>query len=244
MLPLIGITSGTASVPVAAGQLASCYVGTEYSRAVRKAGGVPVILPAISGCEEALAAEYAARIDGLLLAGGTDIHPRYYGQAIDPALTCDPDPVRDTFELALIARARRARLPILGICRGLQLLNVAYGGSLHQDLPHTQPVPAGVRTLRGQVTDVTVVPGTQLHGLLGIDHARVFCLHHQAIDQVGVGLIQAARAPDGLIEAIEFPSSEFILGVMWHPEQMSGSDAHAPYRALVARAAAGMQAHH
>ncbi len=243
MRPRIGITSGSAGLRVAAGVLPSHYVGTGYARAVDRAGGTPVILPAVAGSERELALEYAAQIHGLVLAGGTDIHPHSYREPIQQALTDGPDLSRDTLELALVAEARRTGMPVLGICRGMQLLNVAYGGSLHQHKPHAQGAGAVVNGLKVTLTEVTVRAGSRLRDVLGRPRARVYCIHHQAIGRLGRGLAATAHSSDGLVEAVEDPSARLVLGVMWHPEQMSGQvGADAPYRALVSAAAARVQA--
>ena len=136
--PRIAISSGRAGVAVDAGLLPSYYLGEGYPRAVAAAGGIPLILPCVPGQEDELAAASLDGLDGLLLAGGTDIHPESYGQPYEPALTHDPDQVRDRFELALVRTARQRSLPVLGVCRGFQILNVAYGGSLSQHKPHEQ----------------------------------------------------------------------------------------------------------
>ena len=239
MRPRIGITSGSAGLQVAAGLLPSHYVGTGYCRAVQQAGGTPVILPAVTGFERELATAYSSLVDGLVLAGGADIHPQSYGESIQPALTADPDLSRDTLELALVAEARCTGLPVLGICRGMQLLNVAYGGSLHQHKPHVDGARADVNGLEVTLTEASVGAGSRLHDVLGRDRARVYCIHHQAIARLGNGLAASAHSADGLVESIEDASAEMVLGVMWHPEQMTGHvGADAPYRALVSAAAA------
>jgi putative glutamine amidotransferase len=231
--PRIGITCGTAEVPVAEGALPSHYVGLGYARSVAEAGGIPVLLPAVAGYEGQLAVEYLSQIDGLLLAGGTDIHPDVYGQPLDPRHTHAPDQHRDRFELALVRHARAQDLPILGVCRGFQLLNVACGGTLDQHRPHEHHALAPVPGLRVQVTPVAVESGTTLAQVLGVDQLDVYCLHHQAIGRLAAGLRVAAYAGDGLIEAIEDPQARFTLGVLWHPEQMAEAGALLPYTALV-----------
>ena len=205
--------------------------------------GTPVILPAVAGSEPELAVAYAGVIDGLVLAGGTDIHPQSYGEPVQPAFTDSPDLSRDTLELALVAEARRAGMPVLGICRGMQLLNVAYGGSLHQHKPHAQGAGAVVNGLTVTLTEVSVQAGSRLRDVLGRQRARVYCIHHQAIGRLGSGLAATAHSADGLVEAVEDASAGFVLGVMWHPEQMTGQvGADAPYRALVSAAAARVHA--
>jgi gamma-glutamyl-gamma-aminobutyrate hydrolase PuuD len=221
-------------MPVAEGVLPSHYVGLGYAQSVAEAGGIPVLLPAVADYEERFAVEYLKQVDGLLLAGGTDIHPEAYGKTHDPQHTHAPDRHRDRFELALVRRARTRDLPILGICRGFQLLNVAYGGTLDQHRPHEHLALAPVPGLRVQVTPVVVEAGTTLAQVLRVAELNVYCLHHQAIQQLGAGLQVTARARDGLIEAVEDPRARFTLGVLWHPEQMGdAAGALLPYIALI-----------
>jgi putative glutamine amidotransferase len=236
--PIIGVTCGSAGVPVAEGVLPSHYVGLGYTRALRDAGGVPVVLPAVEGSEEEDAGDITKLLDGLLLAGGTDIHPQTYGAAIDPERTQKPDPSRDRFEIALVNHARDRGLPILGICRGFQIMNVAYGGTLDQHRPHRVSEVVQHDSLRIEATDLIVNADTLLGGALGTNRLQVYCLHHQAIDRLGDGLEVTSSASDGLIEGLEDPSAPFILGVLWHPEQMTASvDAEHIYEAFVKAAA-------
>ncbi len=237
MTPIIGITCGTAGVPVAEGELPSYYVGVGYPRAVTVAGGTPVVLTAIPGQEVAVAERVIDLLDGLIVAGGTDIHPATYGGALDDALTQKPDRSRDRFELALVSLARERDLPTLGICRGFQMLNVSAGGTLDQHRPHTQAVLADVPSLRVEATTVTFEPGSRVAEVYGGDGAVVFCIHHQAIGRLGEGLMVGARSADGLVESLENPDRSFELGILWHPEQMLDRErdglALAPYQALV-----------
>jgi putative glutamine amidotransferase len=175
-----------------------------------------------------------ALLDGLLLAGGTDIHPECYGEELDPEWTKHPDRARDRFEIALVRLARERGIPILGICRGLQILNVAYGGTLDQHRPHEGSELVDHEMLRIEATDLTVEAGSLLARALGTERLQVYCLHHQAIDRVGDGLRVTSSAGDGSIEGLEDPSGRFVLGVLWHPEQMAGStDAQRVYDAFV-----------
>jgi gamma-glutamyl-gamma-aminobutyrate hydrolase PuuD len=237
--PRIAISSGRADVLVAAGTLPSYYLGEGYPRAVAAAGGVPLILPCVPGQEDELGAVSLDGMDGLLLAGGTDIHPESYGQACDSALTHDPDPVRDRFELALVGAARERSLPVLGVCRGFQILNVAYGGSLCQHRPHQGARVLDSPGLRIEETDVRLDPSSRLAAVLGAASTRVCCIHHQAIDEVGPGLRVVGQASDGTVEAIEDASGAEVLGVLWHPEQMLDSEgSRSLYGAFVAQAGA------
>lgn len=236
---MIGITSGSADVPISEGALPSHYVGRGYTRAVAIAGGLPVVLPAIEGFEDELAAATIERLDGLVLSGGTDIDPATYG-AERERQTQKADSARDRFEIALVREARARDLPILGICRGLQLLDVAYGGSLMQHRPHSASALADISGIRAEATRVDLEPASRVASVYGERSVDVVCIHHQAVDGLGDGLVAGGRSRDGLIESVEDPAAGFVLGILWHPEQMLDRDASAirAYEALVAAAAA------
>lgn len=205
-----------------------------YVEAVAAAGGIPVLLP----CRlEADPAEYACVVDGLLLAGGGDLDPFYYGE--EPRVDNGSiDPVADAFELGLARCFLVAGRPVLGICRGMQVLNVAAGGDLHQDLrtatgtelEHFQKAPPwhGTHMIRVQ-------EGSGLGAVLGEERLRVNSFHHQAVRRVAPGFVAVATAGDGVIEAIERPGNGFALGVQWHPERMHACSeaARRIFRALV-----------
>jgi putative glutamine amidotransferase len=218
--PRILVTGGTADVPIAEGVLPSHYVGQGYARAIAEAGGLPLVVPNVADYESELAKEAIMMADGLLLTGGTDLDPATYGREMDEEQTLHPDPARDRIEIALIHEARRKGVPILGICRGFQILNAAYGGTLDQHRPHQNSTIVDNPTLRLELTKVALTPGTLAARAVGSDQAEVYCLHHQAIDDVGAGLRTTGVAADGMIEALEDPSADFVLGVLWHPEQM------------------------
>jgi putative glutamine amidotransferase len=230
MRPRIGITSGVTGVPVVEGILPSHYVGQGYTRSVLAAGGIPIVLAAVAGYEDRMADDVIGLLDGLLLSGGTDIHPEMYGAVKDSQWTQNPDPARDKFEKALLLRARERQIPVLGICRGFQMINVAYGGSLDQHRPHENDELAPVEGLRVQKTQVIVEEGTRTFAMLDQPSIDVYCLHHQAINVVGSGLRVSAHATDGMIEALEDSVAEFVVGLLWHPEQMvDREDALLPY---------------
>jgi putative glutamine amidotransferase len=222
--PRVLITCGTAMVPVTEGFLASHYVGQGYVRAITEGGGRALLVPHVAGFEEEIAADVMEAADGLLLAGGTDIDPATYGQTIRNDQTQQPDPSRDRLELALVAEARDRGIPILGICRGFQILNVAYGGTLDQHRPHRDSTIIQDPNLRIELTEVSLSAGSRAAQSVGAEKLGVYCLHHQSIDVVGDGLRVTGVAPDGLIEALEDPGADFILGVLWHPEQMLESE--------------------
>jgi putative glutamine amidotransferase len=190
----------------------------DYVRSVESAGGLPLIF-APGRPEDA--AEVLDRVDGLLLTGGADMDPRYYGETRHPKLGPTFDE-RDAFELALCREALRRDLPLLAICRGHQVLNVARGGTLVQDIPSV--VVAGVdhdaRSERWERShEVRVLQGTRLRGILGGETVAVNSFHHQAVDRLGEGLVASAHSSgDRVIEAIEMPDRRFVVGVQWHPE--------------------------
>lgn len=215
--PVIGISAGTGLMPISEGALASHYVGMGYVRMVAAQGGVPILLPAVEGHERDLARKIVSRLHGLVLSGGNDIAPETYGG--DPGTQVDKrDIPRDLFEIALVEEAAAAGVPILGICRGMELINVAYGGSIVHGVSHEHASPYAIGGLDGAVAhDVEITVGTRAHDLLG-PRMRAICLHHQAPDRLGAGLVPSAIAADGIVEIIEDPE-RWVLGVLWHPEQ-------------------------
>ncbi len=209
-------------------------VNAAYVRSVLIAGGVPVILSPVLG------PSYAARaldgIDGLLLTGGEDIHPDWYGAQPSSHLH-PPSRERDLFELALFAAARQRELPILGVCRGIQLVNVALGGTLFQDLPSERPgpvahdpPPGSARDARSHGVELTV--GSRAASALGGTAFTVNSFHHQAVDRLAGGLVASGWSEDGLIEAVESAAeAPWLLAVQWHPEEMH-AEVKAPERGL------------
>jgi putative glutamine amidotransferase len=212
-------------------------VNAAYVQALLASGGVPLILSPLLGAS--LAGPALGGFDGLLLTGGEDIDPSWYGAEPSPLLS-PPSRERDLFELALFAVARQRGLPILGVCRGIQLINVALGGTLVQDIATEQPGaldhrPAGLRDTRSHV--VRLEPGSRAARAMGATSVRVNSSHHQAIKQLAPGLVASGRTSDDLIEAVESDSgTSWILAVQWHPEEMH-ADRQAPehglFRALV-----------
>lgn len=207
-------------------------VNAAYIRALLAAGGIPVILSPLLGAS--LAGAALEGCEGLLLTGGEDIDPSWYGA--DPSrFLSPPSRDRDLFELALFAVARQRELPILGICRGIQLVNVALGGTLFQDLPSERPgsvdhSPSGARDARTH--SVRIQPGSRAAAALECTTATVNSVHHQAIKDLAPGLVATAWSGDGLVEAAESqPGSSWILAVQWHPEEMH-ADRRAPDHGL------------
>jgi putative glutamine amidotransferase len=198
-MPLIAITA--------------CSSLHDYEESVRRAGGdVRVLDPAVDKLEDVLRS-----VDGLLLTGGNDVLPSIYGEAAHPSFEA-AEPGRDDYELELVRRATDADLPLLAICRGIQVLNVARGGSLHQDVPNHVVKDSRVTIAH----DVWIGSGTLLDGLLKDretgDTCPVNSRHHQAPNAIGTNLIVSATAPDGIVEGLEDPSKRFVVGVQWHPE--------------------------
>jgi putative glutamine amidotransferase len=193
-------------------------VNRAYVTSIRGAGGLPFIVPTL---EPSDASAVVAELDGLVLSGGGDLAPATYG-SIPGAGLYGVDAERDRWELALVAAAEELGVPVLGVCRGLQVLNVAAGGSLIPNLPdRTDQAHLVTDRDREPVHPVAVAPQSLLHGLIG-PHCAVNSLHHQAADRVGAGLRAVALAPDGVIEALEDRRWGRTLGVQWHPELLTG----------------------
>ncbi|CAB3389396.1 gamma-glutamyl-gamma-aminobutyrate hydrolase family protein [Kyrpidia spormannii] len=222
MKPWIGVT---ASMQTGNGDLPGTWVATEYTDAILAAGGVPAIVP-LGEAASQNPGQWLERLDGLMLTGGVDVDPAYFGE--DPARGLgEVCPERDALELALVEAALLRDLPVLAICRGMQVLNVAAGGTLYQDLAtqgknalqHRQRAPRWHGSHR-----VEIVPGTRLAEILGRSEARVNSFHHQAVRDVAPGMRVAAKSSDGLVEAMESRRHRFAVAVQWHPEHMWRKD--------------------
>jgi putative glutamine amidotransferase len=237
VIPLIGISTYVAETSWASWQRTAAVLPESYFELVAAAGGRPLLLPpprsAVDGPGTG-ASEVIGVLDGLVLTGGGDVDPVSYGEQPD-AEVGGVNPIRDGSERALLAAALAIDLPVLAICRGLQVLNVELGGTLHQHLPDVVGHLGHRRApmVFGEV-EVATEPGSKAATVFGAA-PTVLCSHHQSIRDLGRGLVPTARSADGVIEAVELPAARFVLGVQWHPEE--GQDQR-PFTALVAAAAA------
>ncbi len=219
--PLIGVTSYREHASMGVWNTESVFLPLTYAQPIITAGATVVVLPP-QPVNTAAVERVLDGIDGLAVSGGYDVDPALYGREAHPH-TDEPRSVRDAWEMALLAAAHERDMPVLGVCRGAQVLNVLRGGTLHQHLPDL------VGSTRHQGKDgvfatvpVELEPGSQLATVH--DAARIVPVyHHQAIDALGEGLVVAARSDDGIIEAIEDPSRTFCVATQWHPEQDPGS---------------------
>lgn len=218
----------------------------DFAAAIGAAGGLPLLLPpfAPGGTVDGSAIEAALdAVDALVLSGGDDLDPSAYGQALHPK-TVRLDVERDRSDLALVAAAVRRGLPILGVCGGMQLLNVAFGGSLHQHLadrradvyPDLHPIHDAQETDL-DAHDVEVEPHSRVFEFVRESRLSTNSRHHQAVDRPGRGLSVTARAQDGVIEAIECEDVAFVVGVQWHPEEHVGDPRHGALFGGLVRAA-------
>ncbi len=226
--PLLGIT--TYRQPHAQGFPVNSVVEA-YVQAVSQSGGIPVLIPL--GLPEAQLRELVARLDGVLFSGGGDIDPQRYGAEGHPAVS-GVDLDRDRVELCLVPVVIQKRMPFFGICRGIQTLNVALGGTLYTHIPDQLPGALPHPHVEGNRRDdlaheVWVKPGSQLADILGVESTLVNSLHHQGVREIAPGLEATAFAPDGLVEGVELANYPFGIAVQWHPEWLM---AHAPMRAL------------
>lgn len=217
--PVIGLTTYLEQAKQGVWDVRAAFLPQQYFDSVTRAGGVAVLLPPQPHVQDAAAAVLDG-LDGLILTGGLDVQPELYGAPRHP-LTDPARPDRDDWELALFRGAEERRVPVLAICRGLQLVNVARGGTLHQHLPDD----LGTERYRigGGVfaeNEVLVEDGTRLAGMLGAGAFDVHSYHHQGIDRLGSGLVPVAATDDGLVQAFESgPEESYLVGVQWHPEE-------------------------
>jgi putative glutamine amidotransferase len=226
--PVIGVTTQTLeAIP---GELPRCWVMSQrYVNVLVGSGAVPWIIPLLEG-DETTMREIYERLDGLFLPGGVDMDPTTYGEEKGPH--CGRvDPARDWAELLMVKWALEDHKPILAVCRGAQVLNVAFGGTLWQDLQAHYPdsikhdyFPSGGHSRDDLTHDVVLVAGSRLASVIGSAPIPVNSMHHQGIARLAPGLVSRATAPDGLIEAVETTDGRFVLGVQWHPEDLVDVD--------------------
>lgn len=222
MKPLIGIT-GDMDIREDKTYL---YVDLRYGKMVEEAGGIPVLLHPSQPSGEII-----SKIDGLLLSGGEDIHPRFYGEEPKYPMELSPD-IRTEFEMSLVKEAMYKRIPILGICHGMQLINVALGGTLYQDLKR-QNFAAKEHQLGDGRHQVFMTRGSQFFDIMGISAINVTSTHHQAIKNIGKELRASVRTSDSVIEGFEMPNHPFLIGVQWHPEKGPDDDSRKLFQAFI-----------
>ncbi|NLV89510.1 MAG: gamma-glutamyl-gamma-aminobutyrate hydrolase family protein [Tissierellia bacterium] len=215
MKPIIGITSFDEQVQ------GYHSINNNYVNAVFAAGGIPVSIPTISNEEDYEA--YIHMVDGLIFSGGIDISPLRYGE--NPLKEIKRiSTIRDEYEFGLFDRAYKKKLPILGICRGLQLMNIYLGGSLYQDISRQLPNSLGhcpdFITIEEEYHSINIRKGTRFHRIFDEDKIYVNSYHHQGINRLGENLKVAAVADDGLVEAVEAADDRFLIGVQFHPEAL------------------------
>jgi len=218
--PVIGLTTYLERATQGVWDVRASFLPQQYFDAVTASGGVAVLLPP-QPAAQAAASVVLDGLDGLILTGGLDVQPELYGAARHP-LTDPARADRDEWELALLAGARERGIPVFGICRGLQLINVAYGGTLHQHLPEalgTERYKIGGGVFAENTVDVDA--STKLAGLIGAGPYGVHSYHHQGVDRLGEGLVVTARTDDGLVQAFEAPGDDYLVAVQWHPEENS-----------------------
>ncbi|HEX5143356.1 MAG TPA: gamma-glutamyl-gamma-aminobutyrate hydrolase family protein [Mycobacterium sp.] len=216
--PILGLTTYLQRAQTGVWDVPASFLPAVYIEGVTRAGGIATLLPP-QPVDEHIAERVLDGLDGLVITGGRDVDPAAYGHVKDPH-TDEPARDRDSWEFALLRGALARRLPVLGICRGAQLLNVALGGTLHQHLPD---VVGHTRHQAGNAlfttTAVRTVSGTRVAALVG-GSTEAQCYHHQSIAEVGRGLIvSASDDTDGVIEAVELPGEQFCVAVQWHPEE-------------------------
>ena len=237
--PIIGITpSAVKEDSPAFGNVIIYRMTNTYTSAVETAGGIPVVLPAT---DPSAAAQVVARLDSLLLSGGGDIRPSRYGDTgPQHEKTYGIDDARDAWEDALLEAAFAIDLPVLCICRGIQVLNVFCGGTLWQDVPTEMPGAESHKQPEGgsHLTAHVVRASGLLAEAYGMNEVGTNSFHHQGIKEVGAGLVACGTTPDGLVEAVVMPNKSFVLGMQWHPEAMFAErpEHEGPFRALVAAA--------
>jgi putative glutamine amidotransferase len=230
MAPTIGITAWPRAVDLLGMPQPNQTVPTAYVSSVTRSGGVPVLLPTV---DEDRIDDLLATVDAVILTGGGDVAPDRYGSAPEPE-TDRVDPRRDRFDIAVARRVLDRRTPTLAVCRGLQIVNVARGGSLHQHVPSHRCLDRPKDTAH----QITVTPTSRLARITGTERLAVNSLHHQSVEVVGSGLEVTGRGDDGIVEAVECTDDDHLVAVQWHPELLRHRPDHlALFEDLVDRAA-------
>lgn len=223
MKPIIGITGNYDY------EADFTWLKNDYINAINRAGGTAIILPPVE--DEEIINHYINMCNGFLFSGGGDMDPKYWGELPDRRLG-EINPIRDNFEYNLLQKILGSSLPVLGICRGCQVLNVAMGGTLYQDintkLSHNQRAPRDY-----PFHAIVIEEKTKLFKIIRQSNIRVNSFHHQAVKKLGAGLKISAIAADGIIEAIESENHPFVVGMQWHPECLEDEYADKLFRALV-----------
>lgn len=212
------------AMPRMENSLLRCYMIYKYRQSLRRAGATVKRFP-LRTLDQHM--DELLQCDGLLMPGGADIQPHLYGQEVSKK--CGKlEPKRDAGEWPMLEAFLKTGKPVLCICRGHQLMNVFRGGTLHQDITHLQKIKHSDFDSRARgCHEVSIVPGTRLHAILGEDRCHVNSIHHQAVDTLAPGLVISAVSDDGIVEGVEDPGHPFFLGVQWHPEHMAGKfEAH------------------
>jgi putative glutamine amidotransferase len=224
--PVIGIATQT--LPAAPGERQTCWMmGRSYIEELRKVSAIPWVIPLIPHDPDTLQ-EIFNRLDGVFITGGVDVDPSRYGEP-KTALCGTTDPDRDAVEIALLRHALARDLPVLAVCRGIQILNVACGGTLYQDV--TAQVPTALKhdyfptpeqpSRKFLAHEIRVKSGSRLAGIIGNGAVSVNSMHHQAIKTLAPNLAPTALAPDGIIEGVEGTDGRYLIGVQWHPEELT-----------------------
>ena len=224
MKPIIGITTSTATINHRTYNQITNY----YDHSIEMSGGLPVLLPILQDID--LAQELAAQLDGLIISGGDeDINPEAYGE-IATQCVCRINTLRDAWEFSLYRQFKEAGKPILGICRGCQVINVCEGGSLYQNLCHQVHNCCnhytGNKLMCELYHDIKIVPGSKLHNIFATNILTTNSFHNQAVKEIASGFKASAHSDDGIIEAIESETAPFIVGVQAHPEALTDADPH------------------